>query len=92
LVAQFCSTAWRNGNGYESTINLSIEGHQFRVSVAEFPAIFGLPHDDFLRVEISTERTIAENELAPLYLSGNENFYDKTHDLLPKYAIFNNIF
>jgi hypothetical protein len=27
LVAQFCSTAWRNGNGYESTINFSIEGH-----------------------------------------------------------------
>jgi hypothetical protein len=27
LVAQFCSTAWRSGHGYESTINFSIEGH-----------------------------------------------------------------
>jgi hypothetical protein len=45
-----------------------------------------------LRDEISTERTIAENELAPLYLLGNENFYGKTHGLLPEDAIFNNIF
>jgi hypothetical protein len=58
LVAQFYSTAWRSGNGYESTIHFSIEGYQFSVCVAEFPTIFGLAHDDFLRAEISIERTI----------------------------------
>jgi hypothetical protein len=49
--------------------------------VMEFPTIFGFTHDDFLRAEISTERTIAENDLAPLYLPRNENFYGKTHGL-----------
>jgi hypothetical protein len=92
LVAQFCSTAWRSGNGYESTINFSIEGHQFSIYVMEFQTIFGLAHDDLLRAEISTERTVAKNELAPLYYLGNENIYGKTHGLLPEYAIFNNIF
>jgi hypothetical protein len=92
LVAQFCSTAWRSGNGYESTINFSIEGHRFSVCVMDFPTIFGLAHDDFLRDEIITKRTIVENELAPLYHPENDNFYGKTHDLLPEYAIFNNIF
>jgi hypothetical protein len=58
----------------------------------DFPTIFGLAHDDFLRDEVITERTIAENELAPLYYPGNENFYGKTHSLLPGYVIFNNIF
>jgi hypothetical protein len=92
LVAQFRSTAWRSGNGYESTINFSIEGHQFSVCVMEFPTIFGVAHDDFMRDEISTERTIAENELAPLYYLRNERSYGKTHGLFPEYAIFNNIF
>jgi hypothetical protein len=92
LVAQFCSTARRSGNGYESTINFSIEGHQFSICVMEFQTIFSLAHDDLLRAEISTERTVAKNELAPLYYPGNENFYGKTHGLLPEYAIFNNIF
>jgi hypothetical protein len=27
LVAQFCATAWRSGNGYETVLNFSIEGH-----------------------------------------------------------------
>jgi hypothetical protein len=58
----------------------------------DFPTIFGLAHDDFLRDEVITERTIAENELAPLYYPGMENFYGKTHSFLLEYAIFNNIF
>jgi hypothetical protein len=33
LVAQFSSTAWQSGNGYESTINFSIEGHQLNICV-----------------------------------------------------------
>jgi hypothetical protein len=58
----------------------------------DFPTIFGLAHDDFLRADVITERTIAENELTHLYYPENENFYGKTHGLLPKYVIFNNIF
>jgi hypothetical protein len=92
LVAQFCSTAWRSGNGYEFTINFSIEGHRFSVCVMDFPTIFDLAHDDFLRDEVIIERTIAKNELEPLYYPGNENFYGKTHSLLPENVIFNNIF
>jgi hypothetical protein len=92
LVALFYSTAWRSGNGYESSINFNIESHRFSVCVMDFPTIFSLAHDDFLRAEVITERTITENELAPLNYSGNENFYGKTHGLLPEYAIFNNIF
>jgi hypothetical protein len=44
-------------------MNFSIEGHQFSVCVIEFPTIFGLVHHDFMKDEISTERTIAENEM-----------------------------
>jgi hypothetical protein len=87
----FHSTAWRSRNGYDSTINFSIEGYQVNICVKEFP-IFGLADSDFLRAEISTKRTIAENVLAPLYYPRNENWYGKTYDLLPEYAIFNNIF
>jgi hypothetical protein len=54
--------------------------------------MFGLAHDDLMRAEVSTDRTIAENELGPLYNPGNENSFGKTHGLLPEYAIFNNIF
>jgi hypothetical protein len=31
LVAHFCATAWRSSNGYEQTLNFSIEGHQFEL-------------------------------------------------------------
>jgi hypothetical protein len=92
LVAQFCSIAWRSGNGYDSTINFSIEGHRFSVCAMEFQTIFGLTHNDLHRAEIPTEQTIMKNELAPLYYPGNENFYGKTHGLLAEYAIFNNMF
>jgi hypothetical protein len=92
LVAQFCSTAWRSGNGYESTIDFSIEDHRFSLYVTEFPTIFGLAPNDLHMPKVITERTIAENELAPLYYPGNEHNYGKAHGLLPEYAIFNNIF
>jgi hypothetical protein len=62
------------------------------MSVMDSPTIFGLGHNDFLRDEVITKRIIAENELTTLYYPGNENFYGKTHGLLPEYAIFNNIF
>jgi hypothetical protein len=92
LVAQFCATAWRNGNGYEQTLNFSIESHRFELRVTELPTIFALANNDFHRVEIITEWIIAENELAPLYFLGNEHSFGTTHGLLPEYTIFNNIF
>jgi hypothetical protein len=92
LVAQFCATAWRSGNGYEQTLNFSIEGHRFELRVTELPTIFALANNYFHKSEIITERTIAENELAPCYFPGNEHNFGITHDLLPEYTIFNNIF
>jgi hypothetical protein len=92
LVAQVYSTAWRSGHGYESTINFSVEGHRFSLRLTELPTIFRLADNDFHRPEIITERTIAENELAPLYMPGNESNYGTTHALIPEYTIFNNIF
>jgi hypothetical protein len=58
----------------------------------ELPTIFGLADNDFHRPEIISEWTIADNELAPLYMPGNENNYGTTHGLIPEYTIFNNIF
>jgi hypothetical protein len=48
--------------------------------------------NDLHKPEVITDRTIAENELAPLYMPGNERNYGTSHGLLPKYTIFNNIF
>jgi hypothetical protein len=31
LIAQFCATAWRNGNGYEQPLNFNIEDHWFEL-------------------------------------------------------------
>jgi hypothetical protein len=55
LVAQFCSTAWISGNGYESTINFSIEGHRYSLCIQEMeiPTLFGLANDDFHRANIA---------------------------------------
>jgi hypothetical protein len=92
LVAQFCATAWRSGNGHEQTLNFSIEDHRFELRVTELPTIFGLTPNDFHRVEIAMKRTIAENELAPLYYLRNEHNFGTNHGLLPEYYIFNNIF
>jgi hypothetical protein len=58
----------------------------------KLPTIFELADNDFHMVEIITKRTIANNELAPLYLPRNENNFGTTHGLIPKYTIFNNIF
>jgi hypothetical protein len=92
LVAQFCAMAWRSGNGYEQTLNFSIEGHRFELQVIEIPTIFVLADNDFHRVEISIERAIVENELAALYYPRNEHNFGTTHGLLPEYSIFNHIF
>jgi hypothetical protein len=62
------------------------------LKLTELPTIFAFADNDFNRPEISTKRTIAENELAPLYYLGNEHNFGSHHGLLPEYYIFNNIF
>jgi hypothetical protein len=54
--------------------------------------MFGLANDDFHRADIANERTMSDNELAPLYLLGNESNYDTIHDLMLEFIIFNKIF
>jgi hypothetical protein len=92
LVAQFYAITWRSGDGFDSTLNFSIEGHRYELTITELPIIFGLAPNDFNREPISTERCISDNELAPLYFPGNENNYGTNHGMLPEYYIFNNIF
>jgi hypothetical protein len=75
LVGQFCATTWLSENGYDSTINFSIEGHGFSLCIKEIPSLFGLANDDFHRADIANERTVSDNELAPLYFLGNESNY-----------------
>jgi hypothetical protein len=92
LVAQFYAITWRSGDGFDSTLNFSIEGHRYELTITELPIIFGLAPNDFNREPISTERCISDNELAPLYFPRNENNYGTNHGMLPEYYIFNNIF
>jgi hypothetical protein len=92
VVAQFYATAWRSGNGYDSTLNFTIEGHQFELKITELPTVFAFADNDFHRPEISTERTIAENELAHLYYPRNKHYFSTNHGMLPEYYNFNNIF
>jgi hypothetical protein len=92
LVAQFYATTWLSGNGYESTINFSIEGHRYNFCIKEIPTMFSLANNDFHRENIANERTVSDNELAPLYLMGNESNYGSIHDLLPEFSIFSKIF
>jgi hypothetical protein len=68
-VAQFCSIASLSVNGFDNTINFSIEGHRYSLCITKIPALFGLANDDFHRADIANERTVSDNELAPLYLS-----------------------
>jgi hypothetical protein len=65
---------------------------KFSLCVTKFHTIFGLAPNDLRRPEVITKRTIAENELASLYMPGNERNYGTTHGLLPEYSIFNHIF
>jgi hypothetical protein len=92
LVAQFYATTWGSGDGLESTLNFSIEGHRYELTITELPIIFALAPNDFHREPISSERSISDNEMTPLYFPGNENNYDTNHSMLPEYYIFNNIF
>jgi hypothetical protein len=91
-VAQFYATTWRSGDGFDSTLNFAIEGHCYELTITKLPIIFGLAPNDFDREPISTERSISDNELAPLYFPRNENNYGTNHGMLPEYNNFNNIF
>jgi hypothetical protein len=91
-VAQFYATTWRSGDGFDSTLNFAIEGHHYELTITELPIIFDLAPNDFDREPVSTERSISDNELAPLYFLESENNYDTNHGMLPEYYIYNNIF
>jgi hypothetical protein len=89
LVSQFYATTWRSGDGFDSILKFSIEGHRCELTIIELRIIFGLAPNDFQREPISSERSILDNELTPLYFPGNENNYDTNHGMLPEYYIFN---
>jgi hypothetical protein len=91
LVSQFYATTWRSGEGFDSTLNFALKGHLFELKIAELPIIFAFAKNDFNREAINTERTISDNELAPLYYPWNECHFGTHHGMLPKYYIFNNI-
>jgi hypothetical protein len=90
LVAQFYATTWRSGEGFDSTPNFTLEGHRFELKITELPTIFAFARNDFNREAISTERTILDNELAPLYYPGNEHHFGTNHSMLPEDYIFRN--
>jgi hypothetical protein len=92
LVTQFYATTWRSSEGLDSTLNFALEGHRLELKISELPTIFGLAENDFDREPISTERSISDNELTPLYYPGNERNFGTNHSMLPEYYIFNNIF
>jgi hypothetical protein len=73
-------------------LNFSIECHCYELTIIELPIIFGPVPSDFHRESISSERSKSDNELAPLYFSGNKNNYGTNHGMLLEYYIFNNIF
>jgi hypothetical protein len=74
----------------DSTLNFTLKGHRFELKILELPTIFGFAGNDFDREPISTERSISNNELAPLYYPRNEHNFGTNHGLLPEYYIFRN--
>jgi hypothetical protein len=89
-VAQFYATTWRSGEGLDSTLNFTLEGHRFELKISELPTIFAFAGNDFDREPISTEKSISDNELAPLYYPGNEHNFGTNHSILSVYYIFKN--
>jgi hypothetical protein len=90
LVAQYYATTWRSGEGLDSTLNFTLESHRFELKISELPTIFVFVGNDFYREPISTERSISDNELAPLYYPRNERNFGTNHGMLPEYYIFRN--
>jgi hypothetical protein len=76
----------------DSTLKFTLEGHRFELKISKLPTIFAFARNDFDRELINTERSISDNELAPLYYPGNERNFGTNHGMLPGYYIFNNIF
>jgi hypothetical protein len=90
LVVQFYAITWRSGEGLDSTLNFTLEGHRFELKISELPTIFAFAGNDFDREPISTEKSISDNELAPLYYPGNEHNFGTNHGILSVYYIFKN--
>jgi hypothetical protein len=84
LVAQFYATTWRSGEGFDSILNFTLEGHWFELKIMELLTIFAFAENGFNREAI--------NQLAPLYYPVNEHHCGTNHGMLPEYYIFNNIF
>jgi hypothetical protein len=52
LVPQFYATTWRCGEGFVSTLNFALKGHQFELKIIELPTIFAFAENDFDRCNI----------------------------------------
>jgi hypothetical protein len=74
----------------DSTLNFTLKGLRFELKITELPTIFAFARNDFDREPISTERSISDNELAPLYYPENERNFGTNHGMLPEYYIFRN--
>jgi hypothetical protein len=92
LVTEFYATTWRSGEGFDSALNFALKGHRFELKITKLLTIFAFAGNDFNREAISTERTISDNVLAPLYYPRNERHFRTNHGMLPEYYNFNNIF
>jgi hypothetical protein len=90
LVAQFCSTAWFEGEGKNSFIHFNLQGRAFWVSYKQFATILKL--DDTLdEMEIHDEINPTDEALMTLYRDEDPDLA-MTHGLRPYMEIMNRIF
>jgi hypothetical protein len=90
LVAQFCSTAWFEGEGKNSFIHFNLQGRAFWVSYKQFATILKL--DDTLdEMEIHDDINPTDEALMTLYRDEDPDIAT-THGLRPYMEIMNRIF
>jgi hypothetical protein len=90
LVAQFCSTAWFEGEGKMSFIHFNLQGRAFWVSYRQFATILML--DDTLdEMEIHDEIDPTDKALMTLYRDEDPDL-TTTHGLRPYMETMNKIF
>jgi hypothetical protein len=90
LVAQFCSTAWFEGEGNNSFIHFNLQGRAFWVSYKQFATILKL--DDTLdEMEIHDDINPTDESLMTLYRDEDPDLAT-THGLRPYMEIMNRIF
>jgi hypothetical protein len=53
LVAQFYDTTWRSGDEFDSTLNFSIEGHRYELTITELSIIFGFAKMTFIESQLA---------------------------------------